>query len=595
MGATALGFVSGASGADRLQRIDPREVKVGGEIGRRIDVTVQNNLLKLKVEEDFLKPFRERKAQEGFTGLGMLIDATVRYAAYTGDPRVLDLKQRLVQETLKTQEADGYIGMIAPGSRLWALWDIHEMGYLIYGLTADFQFFRERSSLNAARKLADFLSARWSAEPQREVGGDITTHMSVTGLERTLLTLAAASGERRYQDFCTGPRKLAAWDLDIVRGRWGRVEGHAYAYLAHALAQLQLYRSEPDERLLRTSRRAMDFLTRRDGLVISGTCGDHECWHDTQSGTTNLGETCSTAYLLRTLEDLFRLESDSRWGDMMERAIFNALFAAQGPDGRQIRYYTPFECGRAYFPLDSYCCPNNFRRIISELPTMIYYRGKGELTVNLYTASTAKVDLGHGLSVRVQQKTDFPSSGNILLQVDPSQPGEFSVRLRIPRWCRGARIAINGQPFAGPVCTGTFCAISRLWQAGDRVELEMPMPLRLVRGRQSQVGRVAVMRGPVVFCFSRQRNPELGTLDPRLITIVPSSLVGPARDDSLRPAGMTCGVQAWKPGTWYPSAKPELRLVLAEFPDPSAEFTYFHVPDPNAKEFVEDELVQRGP
>jgi hypothetical protein len=58
---------------------------------------------------------------------------------------------------------------------------------------------------------------------------------------------------------------------------------------------------------------------------------------------------------------------------------------------------------------------------------------------------------------------------------------------------------------------------------------------------------------------------------------------------------MTCRVQAWKPGTWYPSAKPELRLVLAEFPDPSAEFTYFHVPDPNAKEFVEDELVQRGP
>ena len=73
-----------------------------------------------------------------------------------------------------------------------------------------------------------------------------------------------------------------------------------------------LYRDEPDERLLRTTRRAMDFLTRRDGLVISGTCGDHECWHDTQSGTTNLGETCATAYLLRTLDDLLRLEGDSR-------------------------------------------------------------------------------------------------------------------------------------------------------------------------------------------------------------------------------------------------------------------------------------------
>ena len=126
---------SAASAADRLIRVHPREVKVGGEIGRRIDVTVQNNLLKLKLDEDFLKPFRERKAKDGFTGLGMLLDATVRLAAYTGDPHVLDLKRQLVQEILKTQEADGYIGMMAPGSRMWALWDIHEMGYLIYGLT----------------------------------------------------------------------------------------------------------------------------------------------------------------------------------------------------------------------------------------------------------------------------------------------------------------------------------------------------------------------------------------------------------------------------------------------------------------------------
>ena len=133
----------------------------------------------------------------------------------------------------------------------------------------------------------------------------------------------------------------------------------------------------------------------------------------------------------------------------MERSIFNALFAAQSPDGRRIRYYTPFECSRAYFPGDTYCCPNNYRRIISELPTMIYYRAPHELTVNLYTASTAKVDLGGGLSVTVQQETDYPSSGRVLLKVDPSQPAEFSLRLRIPRWCqrsqgRGQRPAGSG-------------------------------------------------------------------------------------------------------------------------------------------------------
>ena len=586
---------SATSAADRLMRVDPRQLKVGGEIGRRIDVTVKNNLLKLKIDEDFLRPFRQRTANDGFTGLGMLLDATVRLAAYTGDPQVLDLKRRLVRETIKTQEADGYIGMMAPAHRMWALWDIHEMDYLIYGLTSDYQFFHERSSLDAARKLADYIVARWTAEPQHEVGGEITTHMAVTGLERTLLTLAAVSGDHRYSDFCIGQRKLREWNLDIVRGRWGRIEGHAYAYLAHVLAQLQLYRAEPDDRLLRTAQRAMDFLTRHDGLVVSGACGDHECWHDTQSGTTNLGETCATAYLLRTLDDLLRLEGDRRYGDLMERSIFNTLFAAQSPDGRQIRYYTPFECSRVYFPGDTYCCPNNYRRIISELPTMIYYRTPHELTVNLFTASTAKVDLGSGLSVNIRQETDYPSSGKVLLKVDPSQPAEFSLRLRIPRWCQSSQIAVNGQPVQEPVHTGTYCAISRKWQAGDRVELHMPMPLRFVRGRQSQLGRVAVMRGPVLFCLNRERNKDVGTADLRLITVVPSSLKGPIRDDSVRPGGMACAVQAWKPGTWYPSAKPELRLVLTEFADPSGEFAYFHVPDPNAREFVDDELAERVP
>ena len=380
-----------------------------------------------------------------------------------------------------------------------------------------------------------------------------------------------------------------------MRGRWGRIKGHAYAYLAHALAQRQLYRAEPDERLLRTTRRTMDFLTHRDGLVISGACGDHECWHDTQSGTTNLGETCATAYLIRTLDDLLRLDGDSRWGDLMERTIFNALFAAQSPDGRRIRYYTPFECPRTYFPGDTYCCPNNYRRIISELPTMIYYRAPHDLTVNLYTPSTAKIGLRRRAFRDRATRDRLPQFRPGAAEGRSFATGRVVAALRIPRWCQGAKITVNGEPVQEPVRVGTYCAISRKWQAGDRVELHMPMPLRFVRGRQSQLGRVAVMRGPVVFCLNRERNKDVGTADLRLITVVPSSLKGPTRDDSVRPGGMACAVQAWKPGVWYPSAKPELRLVLTEFADPSGEFAYFHVPDPNAREFVDDELAERVP
>lgn len=588
-------LVASACAADRFAPLEPRQVKVAGEIGRRIDVTVQNNLLQLKVDQDFLRPFEDGKYSGAFIGLGMLIDATVRFAAYTDDPKVLAFKKHLVQQAIKAQQPDGYLGTMAPNRRMWKLWDVHEMGYIVYGLTSDYQFFQEKASLEAARKLADYILRRWKAEPQGDPSeGTITVHMAVTGLERTFLTLTAVTGDPRYQDFCVRERKLREWDLDIVRGRWGKIEGHAYAYFAHALAQLQLYRQEPDEKLLGQARRAMDFLTRRNGLVISGACGDHECWHDTQSGVTNLGETCATAYLLRVLDDLLRLEGDPRYGDIMERSILNALFAAQSPDGRQLRYYAPYECKRVYWPGDTYCCPNNYRRIVSELPTMVYYREPHGLVVNLYTASQVKLELDRALTLAVRQETDYPNSGRVTLHVEPSKAASFAIKLRIPRWCREAKLTVNGEAVTEPAAPGSFAVIQRTWQPGDRVVLDMPMPWRLVKGRQSQAGRVAVMRGPMVFCLARSHNKALDGVDLRLLTASPSTLEGPSPDHSVRPNGLAAQLRAWKPGAWYPSAPPDYRLLLTEFADPDGEFAYFHVPNPNAKELVDDELLERG-
>jgi hypothetical protein len=501
------------------------------------------------------------------------------------------LKKHLVAEAIHAQEPDGYLGTLIPASRMWELWDIHEMGYLIFGLTSDYRFFQEKESLAAARKLSDYILARWDEKPDWKAGG-LTAHMAVTGLERTLLTLSDATGDPKYREFCIRQRKLPEWDLGIVVGRWGLIEGHAYAYLAHCLAQLQLYRSDPSEKLLGPVRRAMDFLTRRDGLVITGTCGDHECWHESQSGTINLGETCATAYLIRALDDLLRLEGDSRYGDMMERAVYNALFGAQSPDGRRIRYYTPFDGPRSYFPGDTYCCPNNYRRIISELPSMVYYRCGGGVAVNLYTPSSATMPLDGGVTLAVRQETDYPASGRVILHVDPSKPIAFPLRLRIPRWCRNAAASVNGQLVGQPVRRGEFLTIERPWKAGDRVELNMPMDWRLVLGRKAQSGRVAVMRGPMVFCLSRARAKDLANVDLRLLTIAPGSLEGPIADATVRPGGLACKLQAWPPGAWYPHAAPAQKLVLTEFADPAGEATYFHVPNPKAKEFVADELIE---
>ncbi|MGQ9573774.1 MAG: beta-L-arabinofuranosidase domain-containing protein [Thermoguttaceae bacterium] len=593
-GAVFLVLVAAGAGraADVLVPLESRQVKLGGQIGRRIDLTVQGNLLKLDIDKEFLKPFQDRNSQGGFIGLGMLIDAAVRLAAYTGDPKVLALKRHLVGETIKTQAADGYIGMMVPASRMWRLWDLSEMAYIVYGLTSDFRLFQEKDSLAAARKLADYIIARWTAEPDGDpTEGSITLEMACVGLERALLSLSEATGDGRYLDFCLEKRRLRQWDMPITVGRWGRIEGHAYAYLAACLAQLQWYRTEPEARLLGPTRRAMDFLTRGDGLVVIGTCGDHECWHDTQAGTINLGETCATAYLLRVLDDLLRLEGDSQWGDIMERTIYNALFAAQSPDGRRIRYYTPFDGPRSYFPGDSYCCPNNFRRIVAELPGMVYYRAGDGLAVNLYTASSARLKLEEGLWLSVRQETDYPSSGKVTIHLEPSDPVEVPLLLRIPRWCSEARVLINGKPVQKPAPGGSFLTLQQTWKRGDRVQLEMPMPWRLVKGRKAQAGRVAILRGPVVYCLNPQRNKDLGPIDLRLLTIKPESLEGPIPDAAVRPGGLACKIRAWGPGAWYPLAPADKELVLTEFADPGGQATYFHVPNPNAQQFVEDELM----
>jgi uncharacterized protein len=421
--------------------------------------------------------------------------------------------------------------------------------------------------------------------------GAITVEMGQVGIPEAMLSLYEATRDPRYLDFCAKHRNLPEWNMDIVLGRWGTIQGHAYAYLAQCLSQLWLYRAQPDPRLLCPSRRALDFLTKGDGLVVTGACGDHECWHDTQSGTINLGETCATAYLLRVLDELLKLEEDPRYGDIMERVIYNTLFAAQSPDGRRIRYYTPFEGPRVYFPQDGYCCPNNYRRVVAELPAMIYYQSSDGVAINLYTPSSAALKIKDALTVKLRQETDYPNSGRVRIHVDPARAAQFTLRLRIPKWCETAKILVNGKTFETSTPAGTFASIVRSWQPGDVVELDMAMPLRLVVGRRAQAGRAAVMRGPMVFCLNRARHKELAKIDLRMITIDPASLQGPIADDSVRPGGLACRVRAWSPGSWYPMAPPELHLTLTEFADPAGEATYFHVPNPKARELVEDELT----
>jgi uncharacterized protein len=466
------------------------------------------------------------------------------------------------------------------------------MGYIIFGLTSDYHFFGEKRSLEAARKAADYILQHWTTLPADwERQTHVATHVSVTGLERTLLTLNRDTGDGRYLDFCVRQRALPEWDLGIVIGRREGIEGHVYAYLARCLAQAELFRLQPDERLLRPTRRAVHFMIAQDGMSITGAVGQSEIWTDDQDGRHDLGETCATAYHIRTFEGLLRMEGNSRYGDVIERMVYNTLFAAQSPDGRQIRYYTPLEGNRVYFNADNYCCPCNFRRIIAELPTMVFYRSGAGLAVNLYTPSEATANLDGGVALKIRQETDYPNSGRVVIRVDPSRPVKFPLQLRIPRWCKSVAVAVNGQPWQAPIAVGQFLSIERQWAAGDQVTLDMPMTWRLVLGRKRQSGRAAAMRGPVVFCLNPAQNDSLRDRDAADLTAIvidPGSLKDSPGGEAVRPGGMACAVRAGE-GGFDCGVSGSLSLRFTEFPDPAGKVVYFRLPDLSAA--VPDELL----
>jgi uncharacterized protein len=576
---------------DPLVPVELTNVKIGGEIGRRIDITISNNLLRLNIEEDFLASFR-KKNDTGYVGLGKLIDGVVRMAAYTGDKRVDSLKNYLVREIIKAQESDGYIGNMSSGNRMWKLWDIHEMGYIIYGLTTNYRLSGERHSLNSAEKAADYIIRNWSAMPANwENSTDVATHVAITGIHRTMLELYCITNNKKYLDFCLNQLDIRSLEPGIVIGRRNLIEGHIYGYMASSLAKLELYRKDADDKLLNQVTRAIHFMTSENGMTISGGSGQDEIWTDDQDGRGELGESCATAYQLRVYDNLLRLKNDSRFGDIMERTIFNALFGAQSPDGRYIRYFTPFEGDRHYHNGDTYCCPCNYRRIISELPAMVYYHAGNGIAINLYTSSTASIPLEGGRSVSIRQITDYPNSGNVVIRITPSENTSFPLKLRIPSWCRNARISVNGK-LSDIVCKpGTFGIIERNWQPGDQVVLDMAMEWRLVSGRQRQAGRVALMRGPLLFCLNPEQNESLAKMDAadlgRIVIDMESIEPAPLKNSEVRPDGIACRLKAGNlPFAMGNSGN--LSLTFTEFADPKGKCTYFTTPD--LSEAVPDEL-----
>jgi DUF1680 family protein len=224
------------------------------------------------------------------------------------------------------------------------------------------------------------------------------------------------------------------------------------------------------------------------------------------------------------------LKGQSRYADVMELALYNGALSGISISGDQFFYQNPLVSkggGRRSSWIGLSCCPTNLARIIPQVGGLAYARGKGRVYVNLYLAGEASVKTDGGVTVKLAQQTDYPWNGRVRLTVTPDQASEFALCLRIPGWALGRPVPsdlyrfgdpkvppvglkVNGQVADPSPRDDGYVHLQRRWQAGDVVELDLPMPVQRVYAHekvQDDQGKVALMRGPIVYCLEAVDQP----------------------------------------------------------------------------------------
>jgi DUF1680 family protein len=227
------------------------------------------------------------------------------------------------------------------------------------------------------------------------------------------------------------------------------------------------------------------------------------------------------------------LKQDARYADVMELSLYNGVLSGVALTGNRFFYQNPLATRhgherRSWIGLS--CCPTNLCRIIPQVGGLALAQAQGQIVVNLYMAGEARIELSDSVTLGLTTQTDYPSSGKIRLTLHLPKETEFGLALRVPCWAQGkplpsdlyrfadARVTppvveLNGQEMKPlPAPKQGYIHLRRRWKSGDVVELDLPMSVQRVYSHEKVVenhGKVALMRGPVVYCFEAHDQPDV--------------------------------------------------------------------------------------
>jgi DUF1680 family protein len=295
-----------------------------------------------------------------------------------------------------------------------------------------------------------------------------------------------------------------------------QVVGHAVRamYLYSAMADLA---GEFDDASLMAACKTLwaDLTTKR--LYVTGGLGpsarnegfttDYDLPNETA-----YAETCAAVGLIFWAHRMLLVERDASYADMMELALYNGALSGLSLDGEHFFYDNPLASRGGHRRWTWHrcpCCPPNIGRLIASLGQYVYSTGADEAAVHLYIAGHARLSVG-GVNVSLLQNTQYPWRGAIELRVEPEQATEFALRLRVPGWCRSARLTVNGTDLdVESTMDRGYARIKRCWQKGDKIDLSIDMPAERIYAHPdvtADIGRVALKRGPIVYCLEAVDN-----------------------------------------------------------------------------------------
>ncbi|MBP3269486.1 MAG: glycoside hydrolase family 127 protein [Bacteroidales bacterium] len=412
--------------------------------------------------------------------------------------------------------------------------EFYNLGHMVEGAVAHYQATGKRNFLDIAIKYADCVI--------REVGlgpGQVDRVPGHQIAEMALCRLYLVTGEKKYLD-------QAKYFLDR-RGRTANRDAYNQSHLpiteqdeavGHAVRATYMYSGIADVAALTGDKEYIETIDRIWDNIVS-----KKLYITGGIGATNRGEafgknyelpnatayceTCAAIGNVYVNHRMFLLHGDSKYYDVLERTLYNGLLSGVSLQGDGFFYPNPLESAGGYERKAWFgcaCCPSNICRFIPSVPGYVYAVNGNDLYVNLYMSNTLTQKV-NGKDVVLRQETGYPWNGDVQITIDKNSAKTFSLKLRIPGWVRGEvapgglykysdgkslgyKVLVNGEEVSSELDKGYF-TISRSWKKGDKVSLHLDMEPRVVTAREeveADRGRIAVERGPIVYCAEAADN-----------------------------------------------------------------------------------------